>query len=133
VLFSYGQRPAQIAITDLSVAKEAKATKKKDGHLQKPQPTETAECPCPDGNAVPVAVKNNKKYPRMFLWAFLSVVFLGGGSVACGLLAQEENVTKAILLFVAALAEASGSIFFFYLFLREISPRPKAPFITSLH
>jgi len=133
VLFCGRQRPAQIAITNLSVAKEAKATKKKDGHLQKPQPTEIAACPSPDGNPVPIAVKNNKKYRRMLLWAFLSVVFLGGGSVACGLLAQEENVTKAILLFLVALAEASGSIFFFYLFLREISPQPKAPFITSLH
>jgi hypothetical protein len=91
------------------------------------------ERPCTDETSTPIAAKNDKKYLRMLLWAFLSVVFLGGGSVACGLLAQEENATKAIFLFLGALAEASGCIFFFYLFLREISPKPKGPFITTLH
>jgi drug/metabolite transporter (DMT)-like permease len=80
-----------------------------------------------------IAGKTNHKYLWMILWACLSAVCLGGGSIACGLLSQEENATTAVLLFLAALAEAAGCMFFFYRFLREISPKPKPPFITTLH
>jgi hypothetical protein len=78
-------------------------------------------------------VKNEKKLLRMILWVCLSAVFLGAGCLASGLLSQEENATRAVLLFLAALAGAAGCLFYFYRFLREISPRPKPPFISTLH
>jgi hypothetical protein len=69
----------------------------------------------------------------MILWAFLSVAFLASGCVASGLLSQEESPTWAVLLFLTALMGAAGCMFFFYRFLREISPKPRAPFISTLH
>jgi hypothetical protein len=77
-------------------------------------------------------VKTKRKYLRMVLWTGLSATFLGFGSVACGLLWQEENAGTAIALFLGGLAGAAGCIFFFYLFLREISPKARGPFISSL-
>lgn len=68
----------------------------------------------------------------MILWACLSTASLAGGSIASGLLSEEESTTKAVLLFLAALAGAAGCIYFFYRFLREISPKPKGPFIATL-
>jgi drug/metabolite transporter (DMT)-like permease len=68
----------------------------------------------------------------MILWACLSAVFLGVGSLASGLLSQEKDATIAILLFLVALAGTAGCIFYFYLFLREISPKPKDPYISTL-
>jgi hypothetical protein len=124
----------KFGITDLSVVKEAKATKKGTGHLtQRVEIADAREPSVADGAGAPVTAKNDKKYPRMILWAFLSIVFLAAGSVACGLLSQEEDTTKAVLLFLAALAETAGCIFFFYCFLQEISPKPKPPFISTLH
>jgi hypothetical protein len=69
----------------------------------------------------------------MVLWACLSAAFLGGGCLASGLLSQEESPTWAILLFLTALMGAAGCMFFFHRFLREISPKPRAPFISTLH
>ena len=124
----------KFGITDLSVVKEAKATKKGTGHLtQRVEIADAREPSVPNGGSAPVTAKNDRNYPRMILWAFLSIVFLAAGSVACGLLSQEEDTTKAVLLFLAALAESAGCMFFFYCFLREISPKPKAPFISTLH
>jgi len=48
------------------------------------------------------------------------------------LLFSEENDTRAVLLFVAALAGAGGCLFFFYCCLRQISPKPKGPYISTL-
>jgi hypothetical protein len=124
----------KFGITDLSVVKEAKATKKGTWHLtQRVEIADARQPSAADGESAPVTAKNEKKYLRMILWAFLSIVFLAAGSVACGLLSQEEDATKAVLLFLAALAESAGCVFFFYCFLREISPKPKAPFISTLH
>ena len=77
-------------------------------------------------------VKTNRKYLRMVLWACLSAAFLGFGTLASGLLSQEENVGTAIVLFLGGLIGAAGCIFFFYLFLREISPKARGPFISTL-
>jgi hypothetical protein len=81
----------------------------------------------------PIVAKTDRKYLRMILWACLSTGFLGAGTLACGMLSQEENSTTAILLFLAALAGACGSVFCFYRFLREISRKPRPPFISTLH
>jgi hypothetical protein len=85
-----------------------------------------------DASIAPTHVKADKKYLRMALWAGLSAAFLGFGTLACGLLSQEENVGKAIILFLGGLAGAAGCIFFFYCFLREITPKPRGPFISTL-
>jgi len=120
-------------ITDLSVEKRAKATKKRNEQLpQTPGVTDGRERFFANGGIGPVAAKTYKKYLRMLLWACLSTVSLAGGSIACGLLSEEESTIKAVLLFLAALAGATSCIFFFYLFLREISPKPKGPFIATL-
>ena len=53
-----------------------------------------------------------RKYQRLIFSACLSIIFLGVGTVAAGLLYGEESGTKAILLFLAALLGAGGCIFF---------------------
>jgi hypothetical protein len=73
-----------------------------------------------------------RKYLRMILWACLSAMFLGVATLASGLLSQEKNAISAILLFLVALAGTAGCLFYFYLFLREISPKPKDPYISTL-
>jgi hypothetical protein len=73
-----------------------------------------------------------RKYLRMILWACLSAVFLGMGIVASGLLSEEKDAANAILLFLVALAGTAGCFFYFFCFLREISPKPKGPYISTL-
>jgi hypothetical protein len=80
----------------------------------------------------PLDVRTNRKYLRMVLWTCLSAAFLGCGTFASGLLSREENAGTAIILFLVGLAGAAGCIFFFYLFLREISPKARGPFISTL-
>lgn len=79
------------------------------------------------------ATKSKKKLLRMILWVSLGILFLVGGSVACGLLWQQADTTSAILVFIAALVGCVGCVYSFYRFLREISSKPKAPFISTLH
>jgi hypothetical protein len=113
--------------------KEVKVTEK--GEAQRPQKsgaTGPLEHFNVDGSLAPTVVKTDKKCLRMVLWAGLSAVFLCFGSIACGLLSQEEDAVRAIILFLGGLAGAAGCIFFFYRFLREISPHPKGPFISTL-
>jgi hypothetical protein len=119
--------------TDLNVVKKVKVTKK--GAAQRPQKSGLPEPrePLTADSSTPTGVKIDKKYLRMALWVSLSVAFLGFGTLACGLLAQEESVGKAVLLFLGGLAGAAGCIFFFYRFLQEISPKPRDPFISTLH
>lgn len=81
----------------------------------------------------PVMAKTARQYLRLALAAILSVAFLAGGSVAAGLLFYEANVAGAAFLFAGALAGFAGCMFFFYCCLRLISPKPKAPFISTLH
>jgi hypothetical protein len=110
-----------------------KATKK--GSAQPPPKnggTDPGEFFSADECLAPIDVKTDRKYLRMALWAGLSTVFLAFGSIACGLLSQEENAAKAVVLFLGGLAGAAGCIFFFYCFLREISPKPRPPFISTL-
>jgi hypothetical protein len=123
----------KFGITALSIGKEARSTKKGNGHLPHTPGATEARSDSSAGGIGPIPGKIDKKYLRMIFWASLSTVFLVAGSVACGLLAQEENPTSAVLLFLAALAGAAGCILFFYFFLRELSPKPKAPFISTLH
>lgn len=85
-----------------------------------------------DADLQPIAPKSTRKYLSMLLWACLSAAFLGGGTLACGLLAAEESSTGAILLFLAALAGVGGCIFCFYRFLREISRKPRPPYLSTL-
>jgi hypothetical protein len=119
--------------TGLSAAREARVTKK--GNEHRPQKLETMDARerFPADEAIAPVARNEKNYLRMILWACLSIVFLGAGSLASGLLSQEEDTTNAILLFLAALAGAAGCIFYIYRLLREISSKPKPPFITTLH
>jgi hypothetical protein len=81
---------------------------------------------------LPSAPKKVRKVLRIVLNAGASLVSLGIGSVAVGLLYSEESIPKAILLFLFALAGALGSIFFFFRCLRHISSKPKGPFIPTL-
>jgi hypothetical protein len=112
--------------------KEAKATKKGNVHLTpRPEVTEAGGSLLADGRTAPTA-KAAKKYLRMMIWAGLSIASLGEGSLASGLLSMEENAVTAVLLFLAALIGAAGCLFFFFCFLREISPRPRGPFISTL-
>jgi hypothetical protein len=121
--------------SDPSVAIEAKTTKKGNAHLtQRPGTAATQEHFPADAEVAPAASgKADRKYLRMALWAFLSVAFLAAGCLASGLLSQEESPTWAVLFFIAALVGAAGCMFYFYRFLREISPRPRPPFISTLH
>jgi lipid-binding SYLF domain-containing protein len=120
---------------DPNIAIEAKTTKKGNDHLTKRSGTaETQEHFPADADVAPAASgKTDRKYLRMVLWACLSAAFLAGGCLASGLLSQEENPTWAVILFIAALVCAAGCMFYFYQFLREISPRPRPPFISTLH
>ena len=81
----------------------------------------------------PTATKSEKKLLRMILWVSLGILFLAAGSIACGLLWEQTDTTSAILFFIAALVGGAGCIYWFYRFLREISSKPKAPFISTLH
>jgi len=72
------------------------------------------------------------KYFKVIFCACLSIAFLGGGSLAAGLLYAEGNDTMAVLLFLAALLGAVGCIFFFYCCLRQLSSKPKRPYISTL-
>ena len=76
--------------------------------------------------------KREKKVLKMILWFSLGVLFLMGGAVACGFLWRQTETTSAILFFVAALVGVMGCVYSFYRFLREISTKPKAPFIATL-
>jgi hypothetical protein len=110
-----------------------KVTKK--GEAQQPRTNgarEPREHLTADARMAPLDGKTNRKYLRMVLWACLSAAFLGFGTLASGLLSQEQNGDIAIVLFLVGLAGAAGCIFFFYLFLREISPKARGPFISTL-
>jgi hypothetical protein len=72
------------------------------------------------------------KYLKLIFCASLSIAFLGGGSLAAGLLYAEETDKMAVLLFLAALLGAVGCIFFFYCCLRQLSSKPKGPYIPTL-
>jgi hypothetical protein len=110
-----------------------KVTKK--GEAQQPQTDgvrEPQEYLTADAKMAPLDVKTHRKYLRMVLLACLSAAFLGFGTLASGLLSEEQNAGTAIVLFLAGLAGAGGCIFYFYLFLREISPKARGPFISTL-
>ena len=70
-----------------------------------------------------VMAKMIRKYLRLILLACLSIVFLTGGCLTAGLLYDEANDTKAILLFLATVLGAVGCIFFFLCFLRQMSAK----------
>jgi hypothetical protein len=112
--------------------KEAKTTKKGIGELtQRPEVPEVGKSFLANGGNAPTT-KAAKNYLRMMIWASLSIASLGEGSLASGLLSREENSVTAILLFLAAIIGGAGCLFFFFCFLREISPRPRGPFISTL-
>jgi hypothetical protein len=119
--------------TEPNAVKKVKVTKK--GEAQQPRKNGVREprgYSTGDASIPPIDVNTNRKYFRMILWVCLSAAFLGFGTLASGLLSQEENVGSAIVLFLGGLTGAAGCIFFFYLFLREISPKARGPFISTL-
>jgi hypothetical protein len=111
----------------VKVTKKGEAQQPRTNGVREPREYFTA-----DARTAPIDVKTNGKYLRMVLWACLSAAFLGFGTLASGLLSEETNVGTAIVLFLVGLAGAAGCIFFFYLFLREISPKARGPFISTL-
>jgi hypothetical protein len=117
-----------------TAAIEAKSTKTGNGHLTKRVgPTAERENVPAEAGLAPNAEKAAPNYRRIFLWICLSAAFLGSGCLASGLLSQEESPTWAILLFCVALVGAAGCMYFFFRLLREISPRARSPFISTLH
>jgi apolipoprotein N-acyltransferase len=84
------------------------------------------------GQTRPNKPKKGLKLLRLALYAGAGLVFFGAGAFSAGLLWREESVLVAILLFLATAAGAAGSLFFFFLCLRQISPKPKDPFIATL-
>ena len=70
-----------------------------------------------------VMAKMIREYLRLILLACLSIVFLAGGCLTAGLLYDETNNAKAILLFMATVLGAVGCIFFFLCFLRQMSAK----------
>jgi hypothetical protein len=115
------------------VAKEVEPTKKANRNLVERLDATAGGTLCPvEAETPPIAPKSSRNYVRMLLWACLSTAFLAGGTLACGLLAGEESSTGAILLFLAALAGVGGCIFCFYRFLREISQKPRPPYLSTL-
>jgi hypothetical protein len=111
----------------VKVTKKGSAQQPRENGVREPREYFTA-----DASIAPIDIKTNRKYLRMVLWVCLSATFLGFGTLASGLLSQEENVGTAIVLFLGGLAGAAGCIFFFYLFLREISSKARGPFISTL-
>jgi hypothetical protein len=119
--------------TAVRVAKEVEPTKKGNRNLAEGLEATAGGALFPaEAETPPTAPKSVGKYVRMLLWAGLSTAFLAGGTLACGLLAGEESSTGAVLLFLAALAGVGGCIFCFYRFLREISRKPRPPYLSTL-
>ena len=119
--------------TAVRVAKEVEPTKKGNRNLVEGLEATAGGALFPaEAETPPTAPKSGRKYVHMLLWAGLSTAFLAGGTLACGLLAGEESSTGAVLLFLAALAGVGGCIFCFYRFLREISRKPRPPYLSTL-
>jgi hypothetical protein len=57
---------------------------------------------------------------------------IAAGSGAAGLLSQQHDLLKALLLFLVVLLGSAGSLFFLFRFLKQISPKPKPPNIWNL-
>jgi hypothetical protein len=135
VLYCQRQRTERVRYGGPDVTIEAKTTKKRQAELTKESATaETQDHSSLDPEDAPAASgKADRKYLRMVLWACLSLAFLAGGCLASGLLSAAESLALAVLLFIAALVGAAGCMFYFYRFLREISPGPRPPFISTLH
>jgi hypothetical protein len=119
--------------TVVGVAKEVEPTKTGNRNLVERLETTAGGTPLPaETETSPSVPKSGWNYGRMLLWAGLSAAFLAGGTLACGLLAGEESSTGAVLLFLAALAGIGGCIFCFYRLLREISRKPRPPYLSTL-
>jgi hypothetical protein len=119
--------------TVVGVAKEVEPTKTGNRNLVERLETTAGGTLLPaEAETSPTGPKSGWKYGRMLLWAGLSAAFLAGGTLACGLLAGEESSTGAVLLFLAALAGVGGCIFCFYRLLREISRKPRPPYLSTL-
>jgi hypothetical protein len=119
--------------TVVGVAKEVEPTKTGNRNLVERLETTAGGTPLPaEAETSPSVPKSGWNYGRMLLWAGLSAAFLAGGTLACGLLAGEESSTGAVLLFLAALAGIGGCIFCFYRLLREISRKPRPPYLSTL-
>ena len=63
----------------------------------------------------------------LFVSASCIIGSIAAGSGAAGLLYQQHNLLKASLLFFVVLLSLTGSIFFLFRFLRQISPKRKPP------
>ena len=68
----------------------------------------------------------------LFVSASGIIASIAAGSGAAGLLSQQHDLLKALLLFLVVLLGLGGSLFFLFRFLKQISPKPKPPNIWNL-
>ena len=68
----------------------------------------------------------------LFVSASGIIASIAAGSGAAGLLSQQHDLLKALLLFLVVLLGLAGSLFFLFRFLKQISPKPKPPNIWNL-
>jgi hypothetical protein len=68
----------------------------------------------------------------LFVSASGIIASIAAGSGAAGLLSQQHDLLKALLLFLVILFALAGSLFFLFRFLKQISPKPKPPNIWNL-
>ena len=68
----------------------------------------------------------------LFVSASGIIASIAAGSAAVGLLSQQHDLLKALLLFLVVLFGLAGSLFFLFRFFKQISPKPKPPNILNL-
>jgi hypothetical protein len=76
-------------------------------------------------------VWQNKLF-SLLVSAFCIIASIAGGSGAAGLLFQQHDLLKALLLFLVVLLGLAVSLFFLFRLLQQISPKPKPPNIWNL-
>ena len=75
--------------------------------------------------------RQNKLF-SLLVSTFCIIASVAAGSGAAGLLFQQHDLLKVLLLFSLVLLGLASSLFFLFRFLRQISPNPKPPNIWNL-